>query len=286
MRSINSATLRALLGEVYRSSSEFDAFCQDYFPAVYRRFTSGMDRVARENLLFEQATPDRILLALKENRPQDYEAPLARLAPSLGSAPAGTPEPIPPAGAEPKSAAENKAPPTQPDGAAHAKDVVGGSVRTATPAAGGAVLAWAGRGFALARQHRSLLLVPLLGLGLLAAAFATCGGSSPKFALELGAIVDLADRQAVQKAVLGAAARFNDCLREHGPGPTPSSRAVRFVLHAERGHATVLDARVEQADAGDRDLAECWLKQFQDGLRLPRAADSDRAYLSLELRGL
>lgn len=268
--------MRALLGEVYRSSSEFDAFCQDYFPAVYRRFTSGMDRLARENLLFEQTTPDRILQALKENRPQDVEAPLARLAPSLVSAPAGVPEP--------KSAAENEAPPSQIDADARAKDAVGGSVDTTAP--GGAVLAWAGRGFALARQHRALLLASLVGLGLLAAALATFGGTSPKFALDVDAIVDPADRRAVQTAVLGAAARFNDCLRAHGPGPTPSSRAVRFVLHAERGHSTVLDARVEQADAGDRDLAECWLKQFQDGLRLLRAADSDRTYLSLELRGL
>lgn len=45
--------LRELLQETLGTTEEFDAFCLDWFPNVYARFTSGMDRVARTNLLLQ-----------------------------------------------------------------------------------------------------------------------------------------------------------------------------------------------------------------------------------------
>lgn len=47
--------LRNRLRATIKNSADFDTFCQDYFIAVYRRFTQNMERVAKENLLFDLA---------------------------------------------------------------------------------------------------------------------------------------------------------------------------------------------------------------------------------------
>ena len=47
-----SCTLREQLFDTFRTDQDFDAFCQDFFPAVYRRFSTGMERVEKTNLLF------------------------------------------------------------------------------------------------------------------------------------------------------------------------------------------------------------------------------------------
>ena len=43
--------LRQRIEQTLRTSSDFDAFCLDYFPQVYQRFSNGMDRLSRVNLL-------------------------------------------------------------------------------------------------------------------------------------------------------------------------------------------------------------------------------------------
>lgn len=45
--------IRALLRNLFVNTEDFDAFCIDYFPAVYQRFTRGMQRVQMENLLLD-----------------------------------------------------------------------------------------------------------------------------------------------------------------------------------------------------------------------------------------
>lgn len=48
-----SRELRQRLDQALRTDSDFDAFCQDFFPDVKRRFSAGMDRVAKTSLLLE-----------------------------------------------------------------------------------------------------------------------------------------------------------------------------------------------------------------------------------------
>lgn len=55
------AGLRKLLMHHLRTDSQFDAFCLDYFPEVYRLFSGGMDQVAKYNLLLAQIDPSIIL---------------------------------------------------------------------------------------------------------------------------------------------------------------------------------------------------------------------------------
>jgi len=54
--SINPSLVRHLLREHLRSDADFMAFCQDNFPDVGARFTSGMERVQKENILLEQVS--------------------------------------------------------------------------------------------------------------------------------------------------------------------------------------------------------------------------------------
>jgi len=48
-------TLRQLLRRTRPSAAEFDAFCVDHFPEIHARFSTGMERTIKENLLLEQA---------------------------------------------------------------------------------------------------------------------------------------------------------------------------------------------------------------------------------------
>ena len=54
--------------------ADFSAFCMDYFTATYRRFSSGMDRTQKQNLLMEQAEPAEIWASLKEAYPAKCQA--------------------------------------------------------------------------------------------------------------------------------------------------------------------------------------------------------------------
>ena len=60
------AQLRKHLGEVLRVDSDFDAFCHDCFPAVFRRYSSGMDRTTKTTLLLQVVgRPKQIEVALR-----------------------------------------------------------------------------------------------------------------------------------------------------------------------------------------------------------------------------
>lgn len=57
--------VRDLLHDRLRVSSDFDAFVQDYFPGIYRRFSSGMDRLSKENILLQGESTENVLAAMR-----------------------------------------------------------------------------------------------------------------------------------------------------------------------------------------------------------------------------
>lgn len=59
--------VRKLLAQYCPTMADFDAFCLDYFPQVQQRFTAGMDRLSRENLLLELIGAKSLLSALKNS---------------------------------------------------------------------------------------------------------------------------------------------------------------------------------------------------------------------------
>lgn len=62
-------TLRQRLQAILKNPAEFDAFVMDHFPAVANRFTSGMERLERENLLLSIADHDKIEVELNRCDP-------------------------------------------------------------------------------------------------------------------------------------------------------------------------------------------------------------------------
>ena len=71
----DSPSLRKLLAELLRSDSDFDAFCLDAFPDIYRRFSRGMERVEKENLLLLHApSRDDVAAALRKRVPKGAAA--------------------------------------------------------------------------------------------------------------------------------------------------------------------------------------------------------------------
>jgi hypothetical protein len=64
-------SLRRLLDLRLRTTDEFDAFCLDYFPSVYKRFAPGMTRLAKQNYLLETERRELIEQALAEH--QNYQ---------------------------------------------------------------------------------------------------------------------------------------------------------------------------------------------------------------------
>jgi hypothetical protein len=64
------AALRRMLSQILRSSSDLEAFCLDHFTEVHDRFTDGMDRVARFNLLLSRVDGPAILAALRVAHPE------------------------------------------------------------------------------------------------------------------------------------------------------------------------------------------------------------------------
>lgn len=70
---LSRAYMRRLLEGVLTSDSDLDAFCLDYFPHVYRRFSAGMDRVRKHNLLLEQVDLEQLYNALRDTEPAGLE---------------------------------------------------------------------------------------------------------------------------------------------------------------------------------------------------------------------
>lgn len=52
--------VRAALRDILLSDDEFIAFCMDNYPKVFKRFSSGMNRLQKENLLLEMASTESI----------------------------------------------------------------------------------------------------------------------------------------------------------------------------------------------------------------------------------
>lgn len=65
--------LRRLFEQQLRSDSEFDAFIIDNFPAVKKRFVTGMDRVAKANLLLEMADKTSLAASLRRVFPSAFD---------------------------------------------------------------------------------------------------------------------------------------------------------------------------------------------------------------------
>lgn len=64
----NNPQLRRLLSELLPSSSDFDAFVIDYYPAIYRQFSSSMERTVKTNLLLSTVSkPIEILNHLQKS---------------------------------------------------------------------------------------------------------------------------------------------------------------------------------------------------------------------------
>jgi hypothetical protein len=58
-------TLRKLMAAVLRTSADLDGFCIDHFSEVARRFSSGMTRPAREDILLQLIDGEELLAALR-----------------------------------------------------------------------------------------------------------------------------------------------------------------------------------------------------------------------------
>lgn len=102
-RAVSTAALRRAMDHAFRADVDFEAFCIDYFPAVFARFSRGMERVEKVNLLFSQADGAAILDNLCLHSPEAGE---------IFEAESSTPEPaapLPPAA----SPVEAVAPPLQ-----------------------------------------------------------------------------------------------------------------------------------------------------------------------------
>lgn len=61
-------SLRTRIEQELRGDADLTAFCLDHFPDVAKRFSLGMDRVQKVNILFEQADAVQILAALDTKR--------------------------------------------------------------------------------------------------------------------------------------------------------------------------------------------------------------------------
>lgn len=69
---VSRQRVREQLAERLSTVEELDAFCLDYFPEVKRRFTGGMDRLARENLLLEMQDSAEVQAALQRYSGQRF----------------------------------------------------------------------------------------------------------------------------------------------------------------------------------------------------------------------
>jgi hypothetical protein len=67
---ITRAEVRALLNGQVKLDADLDAFALDEFPDVYARWSRGMERTAKVNLLLELQTPSQVATALAKYRKQ------------------------------------------------------------------------------------------------------------------------------------------------------------------------------------------------------------------------
>ena len=65
-----SAWVRQLLERVLRTDADLVAFCRDWIPAAARRFSDGMDRVEKTNLIFRLEEPGIVLERLRRHDPK------------------------------------------------------------------------------------------------------------------------------------------------------------------------------------------------------------------------
>ena len=83
--------LREVLARVLRSDADLDAFALDYFPAVHERWTGGMDRVQKVNVLLVAVDPVEVQAALHQAWPEETDAflscPWPRARPSARTRP-------------------------------------------------------------------------------------------------------------------------------------------------------------------------------------------------------
>lgn len=56
-----SASVRRLIQSIIKTDSELNALCIDYYAFVYRRFSNGMDRITKENILLERVPLSTII---------------------------------------------------------------------------------------------------------------------------------------------------------------------------------------------------------------------------------
>lgn len=66
-------SVRRLLEGVLRTDSDLMAFLLDYFPEVYRRISSGMDRTSKHNLLLQLVDSNQIVASLQQHDPRAFE---------------------------------------------------------------------------------------------------------------------------------------------------------------------------------------------------------------------
>ena len=69
----NRANLRKLLVAVLPIDSDLEAFCLDYFPDTKQKFSGGMDRTQKLNLLLESEDAQEIIQALQRQEPERYK---------------------------------------------------------------------------------------------------------------------------------------------------------------------------------------------------------------------
>jgi len=80
---LSNPTVRERLDRLIPGAVDFDAFCQDYFPDEYKRFVVNMERMARVNLLLENASPQRIGMAIDRYTRAQQSHSASTLDPSL-----------------------------------------------------------------------------------------------------------------------------------------------------------------------------------------------------------
>ena len=73
-RPTSRALLRKQLSKLLSTDADLEAFLLDYFPAVARRISGGMDRIEKLNLLLRSTDIDRIWARLRENFPNEVPA--------------------------------------------------------------------------------------------------------------------------------------------------------------------------------------------------------------------
>lgn len=67
---LTPSAARRLLARALPTTPEFEAFCVDYFPEVFRRFTEGMDRTTKVNLLLMQVPLVELINRLQAEFPE------------------------------------------------------------------------------------------------------------------------------------------------------------------------------------------------------------------------